>query len=506
MTDFKPISVARCGFTSDPAPDSGASRRVVAFVYTLEPRRTGSLTIGSVRLVCEGATYETQPIAVRVVPAGESVPPPVRWPRTNGVELVCTIDRTSVFVGEQVQVAYRLFSRTRVGGVMIKDVPAFNGFWTAEVIDVGDLKWLPTKRGGQPCSVAVVRRATLLPVQPGQLAVGRMTLAGVVAEPGGLFRGMQTPFTVSSVPLNVTARPLPDSGRPVDFAGGVGQFCMSSKLSGNRTRNGEPLTLEVTVSGTGNTGTIGVPKVHVADGVKLPAPIVEQQASRQGGRVRGAATFTYSIIPRADGLNIVPPASMSFFDPEGDTYYTLETEPTAYVAAAAASTDTGQSGTDIRHIKSCFSAVPSPLADTWWTALFYPTGTIVFLAGVFVSRHRRRLESDRGYALRFRAGRAVRKRLKESERSLALGDRRGYYAALANAVVGYAGDRFNIEVRGLPASDLRDALCQRGVDPMVADLVIEFSSRCDVARFSPGAGAFSPQEALSSARRVIGIL
>ncbi len=506
MTDFKPISAARCGFTSDPAPDSAASRRVVAFVYTLEPRRTGSLTIGSVRLVYEGATYETQPIAVRVVPAGESVPPPERWPSTNGVELVCTIDRTSVFVGEQVQVAYRLFSRTRVGGVMIKDVPAFNGFWTAEVIDVGDLKWLSTKRGGQPCSVAVVRRATLLPVQPGHLAVGRMTLAGVVAEPGGLFRGMQTPFTVSSAPLSVTVRPLPDSGRPVDFAGGVGRFCLSSKLSGNRTRNGEPLTLEVTVSGTGNIGTIGVPKVHVADGVKLPAPIVEQQASRQGGRVCGTATFTYSIIPRADGLNIVPPASMSFFDPEGDTYYTLETEPTAYVAAAAAGTDTGPSGTDIRHIKSCFSAIPSPLADTWWTALFYPAGTIVFLVGVFVGRHRRRLESDRGYALRLRAGRAVRKRLKESERSLALGDRRGYYAALANAVVGYAGDRFNVEVRGLPASGLRDALCQRGVDPMVADLVIEFSSRCEVARFSPGAGAFSPQEALSSARRVIGIL
>ena len=511
LTDFKLVGTAWGGFTSDAASDSGDSRRTAGFVYTLEPRRTGSLTIGPVRLTYQGTTCQTQPIAVRVVPAGDSVPPLERWADANGVELECTVDRSSVFVGEQVQVTYRLFSRNRVGGALMKDVPALNGFWVAEANDTSDLQWLPTTRAGQACSVAVVRRATLFPVQPGNLAVGRMTLAGVVAVAGGLFKGMQTPFTVSSVPLSVNVRPLPDSGRPADFAGGVGRFDLTARLSGNQTRNGEPLTLEVRVSGTGNIGTIGEPQVRVADGVKLLAPVAEQEVTRAGGRVQGTRTYSYSIIPRADGLNIVPAASMSFFDPEGDTYYMLRTEGTAFVAAGVDDSGpvvergprTGPSSTDITYIKRSFSRTMPVVGSPLWSSLFYPLGVFVFIAGAFVGRHRRRLESDRGYALRSRAGRLVRKRLRESARRLAVGDERGYYAALALAVVGYAGDRFNVEAAGLTGDELRSALSSQGVDAAVVSRVLGFSSRCDVARFSPGAAGLLPDEALLLARSII---
>ena len=510
MTDFKVVGTAWGGFTGDPEPDSGASQRTVGFVYTLEPKRTGSLTIGPVKLVHQGATYETQPIPVRVVPAGDSVPPLERWADANGVELVCSIDRTAVYVGEQVQVTYRLYSRNHVGGAVMNDVPAFNGFWVAEVNDTSDLQWQPTTRAGQPCSFAVVRQATLFPVQPGNLAVGRMTLAGVVAVAGGLFRGMQAPFTASSLPLSVSVRPLPDVGRPADFGGGVGTFTMTAGLSGNQTRNGEPVTLEVKVSGAGNIGTIGEPQVCVAGGVKLLAPVAEQQVSREGGRVQGTRVFSYSLIPRADGLNIVPAASMSFFDPEGDTYYTLRTEPASFVAAGVAggtSDDNvsriGQSGMDITHIKRSFSRVATAVANSRWSGLLYPLGMVVLLAGAFVGRHRRRLESDRGYALRTRAGRLAKRRLKEAARHLAEGDERGCYTALALAVVGYAGDRCNVEVTGLTGAQLSAALYRQGVQPMVVDRVIHFSSRCDIACFSPGAADLSPEEAFALARSIV---
>jgi hypothetical protein len=511
MADFKLIGTMWGRFVSDTASDSGASQRTVGYVYTLEPKRTGSLTIGPVKLVHEGTTYATQPIAVRVVPAGDSVPPLERWADANGVDLACTVDRSSVFVGEQVQVTYRLFSRNRVGGVVMKDVPPFTGFWAAEVNDTSGLQWLPTTRGGQPCSVAVVRQATLFPVQPGNLAVGRMALAGVVAVAGGLFKGMQAPFTVSSSPLSVNVRPLPDAGKPAGFASGVGKFAMTAGLISDRTRNGEPVTLEVRVSGTGNIGTIGEPQVRVADGVKLLAPVVEQQLGRAGGRVEGTRTFSYSIIPRADGLNIVPATSMSFFDPEGDSYYTLRTECTTFVAAGVAGSGAsdedgsraGLSGTDITHIKRSCSRVVPAVANPQWSGLLYPLGLVVLFAGVFVGRHRRRLESDQGYARRSRAGRLVRKRLRESARRLAAGDEHGYYAALALAVVGYAGDRFNVEAAGLTGDELRSALSSQGVDAAVVSRVLGFSSRCDVARFSPGAAELSPRAALALARSII---
>ncbi len=198
MADFKSIGTLWGRFTSDPTSGSEASRQTAGFVYTLEPKRTGNLMIGPVRLVHEGAVYQTQPIAVRVVAAGDSVPPLERWTEANGIVLVCTADRSSVHVGEQVQVTYRLFSRARVGAVMMKDAPAFTGFWVAQLDGTGDLDWRAATRAGQACSVALIRQEVLFPVQPGELAIGRMTLAGVVAVPGGLFKGMPAPFTVSN--------------------------------------------------------------------------------------------------------------------------------------------------------------------------------------------------------------------------------------------------------------------------------------------------------------------
>ena len=150
-----------------------------------------------------------------------------------------------------------------------------------------------------------------------------------------------------------------------------------------------------------------------------------------------------------------------------------------------------------------FSRTMPVVGSPLWSSLFYPLGVFVFIAGAFVGRHRRRLESDRGYALRSRAGRLVRKRLRESARRLAVGDERGYYAALALAVVGYAGDRFNVEAAGLTGDELRSALSSQGVDAAVVSRVLGFSSRCDVARFSPGAAGLLPDEALLLARSII---
>ena len=497
-------------FTSDSGGGDTTRQRTVGFVYTLEPKRTGTLTIGPVSLTHQGKTYQTQPIAVRVVAAGESVPPLERWTDADGIVLSCSADRSSVYVGEQVLVTYRLFAHTRVDGLMMKDAPGFTGFWAARLDDARDLSWFSTTCNGEPCSSAVIRQAALFPTQPGTLTLDKMTLSGIVAVSGGLFKGMPAPFTVSSVPLSITAKPLPDAGRPADFGGGVGNFVLTAGLSADRSDNGEPLTLHVKVSGRGNVGTIGVPAVSVADGVTLLGPEVHIEMD-DSAWMRGTRTFDYSVIPRANGLNVVPAISMSFFNPKSGSYYTLATQRIEFVATGVTGSrpadETGSrteiTGTDILHIKPSCSRFASAVVNPWWSWLFYPFGIAVFLVGVVAGRHRRRLETDRGYALRLRAGRRARAGLRESRGFLAAGKLQDFYAALTRAVIGYAGDRFNIEVTGLTGDELREALRRRGAEPSVVDQLLGFSSRCDVACFSPGATGFSPEEALVLARAII---
>ncbi len=57
-------------FTSDSGAGDKTRQQTVGFVYTLEPKRTGTLTIGPVSFTHEGTIHQTQPIVVHVVAAG----------------------------------------------------------------------------------------------------------------------------------------------------------------------------------------------------------------------------------------------------------------------------------------------------------------------------------------------------------------------------------------------------------------------------------------------------
>src|SRR5260221_14575857 len=74
--------------------------------------------------------------------------------------------------------------------------------------------------------------------------------------------------------------------------------------------------------------------------------------------------------------------------------------------------------------------------------------------------HRERLLSDRGYARKTRSSGLVRQRLRQAERLLRKNDDKGFYAALTQAVMGYIGDRFNIETHAMTKDQLRSALEQ----------------------------------------------
>ena len=507
--DFANRGFASAMFSSDSPP--GTPRQTIGFMYSLEPKRVGSLTIGPARFAYRGAIYKTQPIKITVTESGEAAPRQERWAEASGVALLGSADLTSVYVGEQITISYTLYARTHIGGLLMRDVPRFTGFWAAKVDDAKELNWRPATCNGQQCVAAFVRQAVLFPAQPGTLTVDRMTLAGIVTVDSGLFKGSYSPFTVSSDPVSIAVKPLPDEGRPADFCGGVGDFKLTASLSRDKSQNGEPLVLQVNVSGEGNVGIIGPPQVSAPGGVKLLAPDVQLQTAGELGRIGGARTFSYSVIPEADGLNVIPAISTSFFSPKSGRYYTLRARPLSFVATGSTRkppTITSKSGvevvgSDISHIKSDAGGAGNGAIAAVWCWLFYPLGIAVLMAGAVTGRHRRRLETDRGYARRAGAGRLAKKRLGEAVRLLAAGNERDFYAALSRAVLGHAGDRFNIDVPGMVGEEIRAALVKRGADAATVSQLLDLASRCDAARFSPGAAGFSPRETLDLARSIM---
>jgi len=500
-------------------------QNTISFIYFLSPKRDGSLTIPPFKLSFKGTTYETQPIAITVTKESQA-PSPSRQQQQQSpfglpgrsqpgsasrgsVVLTSSADRTSIYQGEQVTVTFVLYTQAQVGDLGIKDMPGFTGSWAEKLFDARELNWRNATYNGQRYSAATVKQVALFPTQSGPLKIDKMTVSGQTVVSGGFFFDSAEPFEVSSDPITINVKPLPEAGKPQDFGGGVGDFKVTAALSGDSSVGGEPLTLMVKVAGTGNIGLVGEPKLAPISGVKVLSPEAKQTTRTSEGRVAGERTFNYPLIPTADGKFVIPEIEMGFFNPKTGSYYTQTTPRLEFVATGA----TGKTplpenesgvktlGTDILHIKSAFVRQSPSLAFLGW--VFYPAGIVVLGIGLLLGRHRRRLEQDRGYARRSRSSRLVKKGLAEATRLLAQGDEREFYAALNRAVVRYVGDRFNLETSGMTGDQIQAELTSRSIDADTVAGLLELIASCDAARFSPGMARCTPQETLNKARIVL---
>jgi hypothetical protein len=181
------------------------------------------------------------------------------------------------------------------------------------------------------------------------------------------------------------------------------------------------------------------------------------------------------------------------FDPESKSYRMLRSEPFEFTASGSATSAPLSEasglrvlGTDIAYIKPDAHALPvTPMAPPWWTGVFYVLSLGMLAGGFWYRGHSVRLAADRGYARKSRSSGLVRQRLRLAEQRLKQHDEPGVYAALTQAVMGYLGDRFNIETHAMTKEQLRAALETHQVAPELSAAVLDIVAECELARFSP---------------------
>lgn len=500
------------------------------FIYFLAPNREGELVIPPCTLDYKGSIYTTRPIAVTVTkerqaappqrqqppdPFGMLAPPQPAEPVKGDLHVAAWADRTDVWQGEQVTVTYTFYTRLQVANLNLAQAPTFTGFWAEKLFDAQDLDYRQREYDGRKYNAATIKRVALFPTRPGRLEVGAMRLAGTVVRSGGFFFNTTEPFEVSSNPVAVNVRPLPDSGVPAGFSGGVGTFNVTAELDSDSSAGGEPVNLTIRVSGTGNIQLIGEPALPRVSAVKVLNPETRDKVSRAGGTVSGTREFIYPLIPQADGRHVIPGLELGFFDPKTGTYYTRATPRLEFTATGARPTGPATEerpgmrvlSSDIRHIKPAAGLRPIPhgwrRSPPWWAWLFYPLGLLVLLAGVIIGRHRRKLEQDRGYARLRRSSRLVRKRLARARSLLKSGEERGFTAELAGALQAYVGDRFDIEAQRMTGDELATELARRGANETTVRELLTLLRDCDAARFSPGVPECRPGEMLKRAEKVL---
>jgi hypothetical protein len=132
---------------------------------------------------------------------------------------------------------------------------------------------------------------------------------------------------------------LPPGDRPANFSGAVGHFTVSSDLSADKAVAGDPMTLRMHVTGTGNFDRVNTRMLHDIEDFKTYAPTAAFQPADELG-YRGEKTFEQPVIGTEPGARSLPPLSFSWFDPTTGHY--AEAHTAAFQVAITANADGGR--------------------------------------------------------------------------------------------------------------------------------------------------------------------
>jgi hypothetical protein len=509
-------------------------RRTVITSLALTARRTGDLTIEPVRLEFRGQRFQTEPIKVRVVPAGQAgrkrSPGPDRLaddrtgdsldpfadvhPGQRDLILRAAVDNERPFVGQQVTYSLYLLARTNVSSIEKLQIPRLDGFWSEDVEAPQQL--VPEQRilDGVPYTAYLLRRRALFPLRPGKAAIEPAEVQ-VLTGFGMLFSRESS--RRSSQALQLEVQPLPP-GNPAGFDfGNVGQWTLSASAEPSAAPVGHPITFRLVANGRGNVRDLRLPGLPVLPGVRAYDATVSDKATIERGQINGTRTVEQLLVPERTGAVEIPSLAMDIFDPVQKQYRTVRTDPIALrvdvgpvgqPAAEPISQNLLAKGgiRPIRlHLGSVQRATP-PWARPWfWTTLGLPPFGLALLLGA--ARLRRMLQVDPGRKRMELARSAAAKRLRKARTLLQRGESAAFYAEIVRAVTGYLADKQGIAAAGLTRDELVSALLARGQPEEPVRRLVRILDDCDRARFAPGSGESPAREAmLGRADQVLGEL
>ncbi|MBV5329540.1 MAG: protein BatD [Chlorobium sp.] len=332
---------------------NGSLSSSVSTIFQVQATRPGTFTIPPITVTVEGQPLKTEAIRVAVTPAtglqapDESLAPPSA---SDGSEQMAFLRISPVkqesYPGEllplQIKAYFRsglrasLNSHPRINGDgFLLTLPAEEPRQTEELVDgiaYAVLTWTGSlsgiKEGEQSLRVAV-ESTLLLPtgnsrrnrLKGGDPFFGNDPMADFFNQQ----QMQEKKIQLISPETTLTVLPLPTEGRPEDFSGAIGRFQLEVKAQPTDVGPGDPITLTMTVQGSGNFDRVEAPPFSTNGGWKSYTPTAKFTPGAAPGQ--GTKIFEQAIIAKDSLTKAIPSLAFSFFDPENKQYQTLHSAP-----------------------------------------------------------------------------------------------------------------------------------------------------------------------------------
>ncbi len=529
VRNFNPPSFGNFIILSGPNQSSsmqiinGAVSGSLSYSYILQPKSMGRFKIGEASVTYNGSTLKSLPLEITVVKGSPKPKQPQSSSNTISTKEIAdnlfiraVVDKRRVYLGEQVTVTYKLYTRLNIAAQMsISKLPQYEGFWAEEISTPNTINFTTEVYNGKQYKVGVLKKAALFPSQTGVLTVTPFELNVPVQirkkrqsnnffddffnDPFGMSQTYNYDAKSNSVKVDVI--PLPSKDVPKSFNGAVGNFSFNAGIDKPQIKTNESLTLKLSISGSGNINLTNLPEINIPNGFEKYEPKTNTQINRTG-IISGTKTAEYLLVPRTPGKKEIPPIEFSYFDPNRRTYVTLSSKPLMVNVAqgeniAGASDINGYSkedvkllGEDIRYLKTSFNDINKDTGIMLFQKSFWAAAGLPLLAFIALVGWKKREDKLAGniQLLKFqRAQKIAKNRLKKAQKLMEANNHKEFYSEISLALFGYLEDKLHIPKSEFSFDRAADELRKKNApDELIAQLKNSID-KCEYVRFAPDA-------------------
>lgn len=481
------------------------------YSYFLAPKQRGNFIISQATITIEGETYKTTPIKVEVT-AAVDIPKDPNDPNylaSENIHLIAEISKTNPYLNEGITVVYKLYVSPKISVTNYSEIdsPRYNDFWSQNM-DTRDQKVQNGTFNGEDYRYVVLRKTVLYPQKTGELNIEPLSLSIDMSVPTnrrdifGSLLMTRVNRTVSAGNKTIHVKPLPDTGKPLDFSGAVGNFNLDVTASKTELDATESLQLEVKVKGNGNLKLFKLPKVSLPSSLEVYEPEHKESVNTSLSGMQGYISDSYTIVPQYKGKYPIPSISFSYFDLKTESYKRVSSReiivnvingpangevPTADNLSSNPNKQAVVFNKDqftFIKTKTNFSAIQQPhffKSNLFWSLILVPF--LLIPLAILIRNNKASRDADvYGNKIR-KADRLAKKYLSSARKSL--GKKEAFYIALEKALHNYLKAKLHIETSDLSKDKIHNLL----KDKQVADAAINnfknILERCELARYTP---------------------
>ena len=242
------------------------------YTFVVQALQEGEITVSPAKVTVDGKTYASNPITIKVVKSNSGQKGTTRTATSssqggnsssnNGVlqdddvYIKAYIDNRNPYIGEQVIITYKIYTKVPISNISLQKSPSYPGFWSKNLMkDNNQLKQSTQVIDGEEYVVADIAKYALFPQKSGELTIEPMKIdCNAQIRVQSKKRRSYDPFedffndpffnrnvknvstTLVSKPIKINVKPLPQMGKPDSFNGAVGEFSFVSELENDHLK------------------------------------------------------------------------------------------------------------------------------------------------------------------------------------------------------------------------------------------------------------------------------